>query len=115
LAFHQRYGDAFTQDLIGEANQTRALRGLPAASWVYKGYGIFQYDLQYVGADTAFFQQKQWGEFQACLDRALSELKTKYAHYKDLRTTVRAYNGSGPSAEAYADDVMTLLAWCSEV
>ena len=82
---------------------------------VYKGYGIFQYDLQFVLSDEVFFRQKQWGDFQACIDRAVGELEKNYLHYKDLRTAIRAYNGSGPSAEQYADDVMQLLEWCSEV
>jgi hypothetical protein len=29
-----------------EANDTRKLRGFGPQHWVYKGYGLFQYDLQ---------------------------------------------------------------------
>jgi hypothetical protein len=49
------------------------------------------------------------------MSRAMHELMAKYAIYKDIRTAVRAYNGSGPRAEQYAEDVMQLAAWCSEV
>lgn len=113
-AFIAKFGTAFGTDLIDEANKTRQLRHLAPANWVYKGYGIFQYDLQFVLSDEAFFRQKQWGDFQACLDRAVDELVKNYTHYKDLRTAIRAYNGSGAAAEQYADDVMRLLEWCSE-
>jgi hypothetical protein len=43
--FRAEFGDAFADDLIAESNAARALRGLPPAHIVYKGYGIFQYDL----------------------------------------------------------------------
>jgi hypothetical protein len=113
--FRAQYGDALTDMLIAEANAARQLRNLGPAQWVYKGYGIFQYDLQYITADRGFFADRRWGDFGECVTRAVRELSEKYAHYQDLRSAVRAYNGSGPAAEAYADDVMQLLTWCSEV
>jgi hypothetical protein len=53
-AFRARYGNQFTKLLIEEANETRRMQGLLDKSWVYKGYGIFQYDLQNVRTDEAF-------------------------------------------------------------
>ena len=47
-AFRKAMGDSFTNMLIKEANDSRALRGFGPKEWVYKGYGIFQYDLQFV-------------------------------------------------------------------
>ena len=74
-AFRREYGDERTQMLIEEANKTRALRGYPHKNWVYKGYGIFQYDLQFVKVDPDFFFEKQWYNFSACLDRVMRELR----------------------------------------
>jgi len=45
-AFTAKYGDAFANMLIAEANATRKWRGFGPAAWVYKGYGLFQFDLQ---------------------------------------------------------------------
>lgn len=114
-AFRERYGDAFTAMLIDEANQTRALRNYGPKQWVYKGYGIFQYDLQYVVSDEAFFRQKQWYSFDTCLAKAVSELKKKYAITGDLWRAVKAYNGSGPRATEYANHVMQYAEWCATV
>lgn len=112
--FRLAYGDAFTNMLIAETNKARAARGYAPASMVYKGYGIFQYDLQYVRPDEAFFREKQWYSFRACVERAVSELTAKYQITGDIREAVRAYNGSGPRAEQYARDVMRLLPYCEE-
>ena len=111
--FRTRVGDALTDDLINEANETRRLRGYSPAAWVYKGYGVFQYDLQhYFGGDTEFFAQKQWRSMDACLDRLLKEMKTKLAAANgDLADAVRRYNGSGPRAEEYSKHVMQFYAW----
>ncbi len=53
-AFIARYDKTFAQMLIDEANKTRKLRGMSARDWVYKGYGIYQYDLQNVIDDENF-------------------------------------------------------------
>lgn len=57
-AFIERYGNEFAQILIEEANKSRALRGYSPRQWVYKGYGIYQYDLQHVLTNEAFFREK---------------------------------------------------------
>ena len=111
-AFRTKFGDAFTGLLIGEANKTRALRGYGPKEWVYKGYGIFQYDLQSVREDEAFFRELRWHDFSACLEKCLSELKNKYHQQDgDLWEAIRAYNGSGPRARAYRDNVRTFASW----
>ena len=112
--FRLTYGDAFTKVLIDETNNARAARGLPAAQMVYKGYGLFQYDLQAVRTDEKFFRNKLWHDFTECVSRAVGELKQKFAATGDLQEAVRAYNGSGPNAEQYARDVMRLLPFCEE-
>ena len=114
-AFRDKYGDEVTSQLIEEANLTRKLRGFKPEQWVYKGYGIFQYDLQYIKDDGDFFLKRQWYDFQYCLDRALLELKRKYARTNDLWAAVKAYNGSGSSATAYANNVMQYAQYCSEI
>jgi hypothetical protein len=114
-AFHAAFGDDFTNMLIGEANKARAARGLGAAGIVYKGYGLFQYDLQFVkNGDEAFFKEKKWYTFSECITRAVTELKKGYAHTHDIQETVRSYNGSGPAAEQYAQDVMRILPACEQ-
>jgi hypothetical protein len=114
-AFRTRYGDEFTQTLIAEANATRALRHFGSQQWVYKGYGIYQYDLQHVTQDESFFRQKQWYEYDKCLDKLMRELKQKYQATHDLWKAIKAYNGSGPRATAYANNVIQLAHYCSEV
>ncbi|MGC5809015.1 hypothetical protein, partial [Ralstonia pseudosolanacearum] len=114
-AFIQRYGQEKANLLIAEANATRALRGFSPASWVYKGYGLYQYDLQYVEADPDFFFEKKWYAFDECLARVLGELSEKYAESHDIWAAVKAYNGSGSAATEYANNVMQYRQYCSEV
>lgn len=111
-AFIERYGEAIADDLIKEANITRAWRGYSPKQWVYAGYGIFQYDLQHFPDDSDFFTQKLWYNMDDCLDRVMKELKTKWSAYpNDLHNTIRSYNGSGERAEAYANNVLQFLQW----
>ncbi len=113
--FRRDFGDGFADMLIAEANATRAMRGFGPKQWVYKGYGIFQYDLQFVYEEPGFFRDKKWYRFEECLGRALSELKRKYAITHDLWEAVRAYNGSGVWAERYRDNVKHYHAISKEV
>ncbi|HEY9362945.1 MAG TPA: hypothetical protein VIQ00_06780, partial [Chitinophagaceae bacterium] len=65
--------------------------------------------------DEAFFTQKQWYEMDHCLEKVMKELKSKWAsHPNDLFQTVKAYNGSGPGAENYANNVLQFLAWINQ-
>jgi hypothetical protein len=109
--FRERYG-SFTDELIAEANQTRRLRKIPTRPWLYKGYGIFQYDLQNIEGDEEFFRKKMWYSFEACLDRFMRVLndKLKVAH-GDLEDAVRLYNGNGPRAEQYRYQVLAMRDW----
>lgn len=113
--FRERFGDDFTNMLIDEANQTRELRGFQPAKWVYKGYGIYQYDLQYVLVDEEFFREKKWCRYNECLDRLMSELKQKYNRHNDLWLAVKAYNGSGHRAEIYMENVKQFTQFCSDI
>ena len=110
-AFRAAFGDAFADMLVDEANAMRALRGFGPKPWVYKGYGLFQYDLQHVQADPAFFANKQWYTLDACLSRVVGELQRKFRQTGELWAAVKAYNGSGPRADAYRDDVKILTGW----
>ncbi len=74
-AFRKEYGDERTDALIEEADKTRVLRGYSRKNWVYKGYGLFQYDLQFVRVDPDFFFERQWYRFDACLERLMRELR----------------------------------------
>lgn len=113
--FRAQYDDDFTSMLIGEANKARAARKLPPMQWVYKGYGLFQYDLQNVKTDEVFFRQKLWGRFDECLKRLLVVLMRKYAATNDVMQSIRAYNGSGQRADNYLANVQQFIAFCSEV
>ncbi len=113
--FHTTYGDSFTDMLIAEGNAMRAMPqpghkdGYGEAHYLYKAYGLFQYDLQHVKTDEAFFRQKAWYYFDECLKRLFSELLTKWKG--DLRDNFRRYNGAGRNAENYADNVMRFVEW----
>jgi hypothetical protein len=111
-AFIERFGQEVANMLIEEANKTRAMRGFGPKQWVYAGYGLFQYDIQNILTDEVFFLQKQWYEMDHCLEKVMKELKGKWAAYpNDLFKTVKAYNGSGPRAENYANNVLQFLYW----
>jgi hypothetical protein len=112
-AFRDLYGDAFTDMLISEANASRALRGMGPKRWVYKGYGIFQYDLQHVAVDERFFRDRQWYDLAACVDRAMKELQRKFRRTGELWAAVKAYNGAGPRADAYRDNVRVFTGWAA--
>ena len=102
-------------DLVKISDDSRAGRGLPKTGNILFGYGIFQYDLQNILTEPGFWRDKDpvtgdtglWGDIKACIDRLLKEFMGKYqAVGGNLRQAVRAYNGRGPGAEAYADIVM---------
>lgn len=112
--FREAYGNSFTDMLIDEANKMRRERGFSPAKWVYKGYGIFQYDLQYVKKDQVFFEERRWYDFDECLARLKSELMKKYAAKQNVMMAIQAYNGSGPRAEAYLENVKQFITFCSE-
>ena len=114
-AFRARYGDVFTNALIAEANVSRKARGYSAAQYLYKGYGIFQYDLQHVTADRVFFEQKQWYSIDKSIEKLMKELKTKWDIHKDMFKTIKAYNGSGPRAQEYANNVTIFISYSKEV
>lgn len=104
-AFVAKYGEAFAQDLIHEANLTRALRNMQPADLLYKGYGIFQYDLQNIVGDEKFFREKLWYSFDECLQRCIKELLIKYHRTQNVWGAVKAYNGAGLAADLYCENV----------
>lgn len=110
--FHDNYGDYLTDMLISEANKMRAMpqpdepNGYHPSHFLYKGYGLFQYDLQNILKDEIFFRNKLWYSFYECLRRLISELNEKAKKHNDLFSIVKAYNGSGVNAEVYSKNVM---------
>lgn len=115
-AFRARYGAAFTAMLVEEANRTRRMQGWGDKPWVYKGYGLFQYDLQHVRTDEAFFRERKWYSFAECLARCCEVLDAKLGlNGGDLWAAVRAYNGSGARAEAYMRNVKLFAGYCAEI
>ena len=110
--FRAEYGSGFTNVLIDQANKARALRGLGPAKIVYKGYGIFQYDLQHVKKNRPFFEELRWHNIESCLAALTSELDRTFVAAKgDRWDAVRRYNGSGKRAEQYADHVTAFANW----
>lgn len=101
--------------LIEEADISRVLCGFRPQRQGYKGYGLFQYNLQHVIRDRAFFKEKRWYDFDHCMDRAMRVLRSKYARTGDLWSAVRAYNGSGSAAMRYAINVFQFTNDCAEV
>ncbi|HRH61095.1 MAG TPA: hypothetical protein PL045_11025 [Chitinophagaceae bacterium] len=114
-AFQKKYGDEFTNMLINEANLTRALRGFGPKNWVYKGYGLFQYDLQYVVSNESFFREKKWYSFDECIKNVMRELTTKWNIHKNMWKTIKGYNGSGENASRYANNVVQFTAYSATV
>ena len=115
-AFRSKYGEALTAMLVAEANLTRRMQGWGDKPWVYKGYGLFQHDLQHVLTDEAFFRARKWRSFEDCLLRCGRELDAKLRLAKgDLSTAIERYNGSGPRARQYRRNVEALTAYCAEV
>lgn len=121
-ALLDEYGTAITQMLVDEGNKMRAMPqpgfpdGYGKADYLYKGYGIFQYDLQFIKEDEKFFADKLWGSMDECIARALKELKRKFAQkHGNMFETVKAYNGSGDRAEHYAQNVSQFYSWIKAV
>ncbi len=114
-AFREAYDDAFAEMLIEEANKTRALRDYSPRDWVYKGYGIFQYDLQFVKEDEVYFRERQWYDFDVCLGRVMHELDVTWKRHGELWEAVRAYNGSGSRAQQYKRNVKKFCEVTEEV
>jgi hypothetical protein len=42
-----------------------------------RGFGLFQYDLQFFRTDKKYFLTKRWATFEGTLDKCISELKVK--------------------------------------
>jgi hypothetical protein len=115
-AFRAKFGPTFTNFLIAESNKARAMRGLGPAQIVYKGYGIYQYDLQHVTPDREFFENALWHTMDHCLERLTKELdRTFAASHGDVRDGVRRYNGSGAAAQTYADHVMAFAEFAKTI
>lgn len=111
--FRARFGDTLTEMLIAEGNaMRRRLMNWSPRPWVYCGYGIFQYDLQAIDEDPAYFKERQWYDFDICLGRVMRELKAKFAETGELWEAVRAYNGGGAAALRYKRNVQHFFAIC---
>jgi hypothetical protein len=115
-AFRSHYGNELTDMLIEEANKTRRLQDYGDKPWVYKGYGLFQNDLQAIEDDEGFFRERRWYSFDACLERAVDELDEKLRLQNgDLWEAIRAYNGTGARAREYRDNVRVFTDYCAAV
>lgn len=114
-AFEKVYGPELTAMLVNEANLTRRMPqpddkdGYKPASYLYKGYGIFQYDLQHITTNPTFFTEKRWYNFTDCLWNCVEVLNDIAKTRDNLRGIVKAYNGTGQRADEYADSVLAFM------
>lgn len=101
--------------LIAIADESRMARGYATTRNLLYGYGLFQYDLQNIQTDPAFWRDNLpgtpspglWGDVSACTSRFIAEMSEKIVHYcGDERAAIAAYNGRGPNARAYAEIVL---------
>jgi hypothetical protein len=91
------------QCLVEMAKHIPGYQGAAANSSKFcRGFGIFQYDLQFFKKDTDYFLQKKWESFDDCLSKAVHELhsalsrqgwsaKTSLDHNEQVHTAI-AYN-----------------------
>lgn len=64
--------------LVEMAGYIPGYRGAAAKPHKFcRGFGIFQYDLQFFAVDPQFFLQRRWADFDASLGKAMGELKSK--------------------------------------
>lgn len=95
-AFEQRMGSAFTELLVSEGTlMRRDFHGWTPRPWLYKGYGLFQYDLQHVLSDRTFFEGREWYDVDRCIAKFIAEMAPRVdAHAGDFRLAAADYNGS---------------------
>lgn len=113
--FISKYGVGISDMLISEGNKMRALMGWGAKKFLYKGYGIFQNDLQNIVTNETFFTERKWYSFDECLNGLMIELAKKYSIQKNIPESIRAYNGRGVAANNYRDNVLQFTEWANEV
>lgn len=107
-----KFGKDTATMLVEEANKQRVMpqpgypNGYRPASYLYKGYGIFQYDLQNIQTDPDFFLQKKWYNMSDCLQKLIEILNGKINSPVILKQILAAYNGSGIAAASYGNNVM---------
>ena len=104
-AFRRHFGDEFTELLIREGNKSRLLRGMKPWGKLYKGYGPFQYDLQYSLTDEVFFKERHWYDIKHLRGQVHGGTGRKYREQGNVQEAIRSYNGSGPRAREYRDNV----------
>lgn len=113
----RKFGD-LAPALIEISDASRLARGYQPTGNLLYGYGLFQYDLQNILTDPAFWRDNVpgssvaglWGDVGACTDRLVKEMNRKIArHPGDLKSAVSAYNGTGPNARAYGEIVMKFM------
>jgi hypothetical protein len=109
--FIKKYSADLLKMLVAEGNKTRNMQGWHDAPYLYKGYGIFQYDLQNIVKDEAFFSAKLWYNIEDCLKRLVTEINNKARIRTNRQSIFAAYNGSGTKAQTYGNDIITLSDW----
>ena len=110
LVFQKDYPTLAPQ-LVEAGNVYRAMKGWTARNWLYKAYGIFQYDIQAIKEDKVFFEQQQWKSMDYCLERVMMELKSKIELSGDIWGAIKHYNGSGKAADQYMLNVKQFYDW----
>jgi len=62
-------------ELVGEHNTTFGRVAKKYPSKFCRGFGIFQYDLQFFKEDPEYFLQKKWHVFDVCVNHCVQELR----------------------------------------
>lgn len=115
--FKTKYPD-LVEMLVSEGNKFRSMpkpnypNGWQPRTWLYKAWGIFQYDIQAIKWDVEFFRNKEWYSFDSCLKRLMAELNSKLVIAKgDPWLAIERYNGAGQAAKEYRQNVMQFHEW----
>lgn len=95
--FTARHGESAAEFLVNEGSMMRReFHGWDPSGWLYKGYGLFQFDLQHAQeGQLAFFMERQWYQLDACLTHFISEMRPRVINNNgDLLAAAASYNGS---------------------
>ncbi len=114
-----------SDELIQASVASRKARGLFETGLLMYGYGLFQNDLQNILTKPKFWTDPApsgeakaaglhgaWGDIEVSTDYFISMLNDKYKQVgHDVWRAIKAYNGTGPSAEIYMENVQLYEGW----
>lgn len=114
LAVFEKDYPTLASQLVAAGNVYRTMKGWSPRNWLYKAYGIFQYDIQAIKEDRVFFEEQQWKSIDHCIERVIMELNLKIGKTDDVWGAIKHYNGSGKAADQYMLNVKQFYDWITE-